>query len=55
MIVIKQQVLDNHPKAAQQINFTTNLNRAGKALMCSIYEEIKEIILDYSQGFVNVV
>ena len=54
MMAIKQQGLDPDSKAGQEINFTTNLNRAGKTLMFSIYEEVKEIILDFSQGFVKL-
>ena len=54
MIAIKQQGLDTDSKAAQEINFTANLNRAGKTLLFSIYEEVKETILDFSQEFVKL-
>ena len=45
----KHQALDADPKAIQQINFTANLNRDGNA-MFFIIEEVKETILDFSQG-----
>ena len=54
MIAIKQQGLDTDSKAAQEINFTTNLNQAGKTPIFSIYEEVKETILDFSQEFVKL-
>ena len=54
IIAIKQQGLDTDSKAAQEINFTTNLNRAGKTLLFSIYEEVEETILDFSQEFVKL-
>ena len=47
-----QQVLDADPKAIQQINFTTNLDRDGDTT-CFIIEETKETILDFSQGTVK--
>ena len=47
--LIKQQVLDAHPRAVQQINFTANLDRAGNVTMLFIIEEAKETILDFSQ------
>ena len=50
----KQQVLDADPTAIQQINFTANLDRAGDTTMFFIIEEAKEIVLDFSQGTVNV-
>ena len=53
MIAIKQQGLDTNSKAAQEINFTTNLNQAGKTVF-SIYEEVKETILDFSQEFLKL-
>ena len=45
----KQQALDADTKAIQQINFTGNLDRAGKTTMFFIIEEVKETILDFSQ------
>ena len=50
----KQQVLDADPRAIQQIIFTANLERAGNTTMFFIIEEVKETILDFSQGTVNV-
>ena len=37
----KQQALDGDPKAIQQINFTENLDRAGKTRFYLILEEAK--------------
>ena len=42
-----QQALDADPRAIQQINFTENLDCAGNATMFFIYEEAKEIVLDF--------
>ena len=50
----KQQALDADPRAIQQINFTANLDRAGNTRVYFILEEAKEIILDFSQGTVEV-
>ena len=58
MIVVdlsKQQALDADPKAIQQINFTANLDIAGNTRNCFTLEEVKETILDFSQGTVQVV
>ena len=52
MIVIdlsKQQALDADPRAIQQINFTTNFDRAENTTMLFIIEEAKETVLDFSQ------
>ena len=38
----KQQALDAHPKAIQQISFTANLDRAGNAIIYFILEETKK-------------
>ena len=57
MIVIdlsKQQVLDADPKAIQQINFTTNLDRAENTRFYFILEEGKETVFEFSQGTVKV-
>ena len=57
MIVIdlsKQQALDTDTRAIQQINFTTNLDRAENTTMFFIIEEAKETVLDFSQGNVKV-
>ena len=50
----KQQALDADPRAIQQINFTTNLDRAGNTRVYFILEEAKETILNFSQGTVKV-
>ena len=49
----KQQALDTDPRAIQQINFTSNLDRAGNTTFF-IIEEAKETVLDFSQGTVKV-
>ena len=50
----KQQVLDADPKVKQQLNFTENLDRAGKTTIFFIIEEVKQAIPDFSQGTVKV-
>ena len=50
----KQQALDGDPKANQQINFTTNLDRVGNTRFYFILEEAKETVFDFSQGTVKV-
>ena len=52
----KQQTLDADPKAMQQINFTENVARERNAntTMFFIIQEVKETILDFSQGTVRV-
>ena len=50
----KQQALDANQRAIQQINFTTNIDRAGNTRVYFILEEAKETILDFSQGTVKV-
>ena len=50
----KQQALDADPRAIKQINFTANLDRAGNTRVYFILEEVKETILDFSQGTVKV-
>ena len=42
----KQQAWDVDPKAIPQINFATNLNRAGNTRIYFILEEAKETVLD---------
>ena len=57
MIVIdlsKQQALVADPEATQQINFTGNLDGNNNRLMFFIIEEVKETILDFSQGTVKL-
>ena len=50
----QQQELDAKPRANQQINFTTNLDRAGNTRICFILEEARETILDFSKGTVKL-
>ena len=50
----KQQELDVHSKAIQQISFTGNPNQPANAAMIFILEEAKETILGFSQGTVRV-
>ena len=50
----KQQALDPDLKAIQQINFTANLNRAGRTRFCFILEEAKETVFEFPQGIVKV-
>ena len=49
----KQQALDADPRVIQQINFTGNLDRAGNTRIYFILEEVKETILEFSQGTVK--
>ena len=44
----KQQVLDAHLKATQQINSTGNLDGAGNITMFFFLEEVKKTVLDFS-------
>ena len=46
----KHQALDADPKAIQQINFTSNLDRAENTRIYFILEEAKENVLEFSQG-----
>ena len=50
----KQQALDDDLKSIQENKFTSNLNRDGNTTMYSIIKEVKETILDFSQGTVKV-
>ena len=50
----KQQALDADPKAIQQIDFTGNLDPDRNTTMLFIIEEVKQTILDLSQGTVWV-
>ena len=50
----KQQALDADPKATQQINFTSNLDRARNTRLYFILEEAKETAFEFSQGTVKV-
>ena len=51
----RQQAFDADSKAIQQISFTANLDRDGNTAIFFIIEEVKEIILDFSQRTVKVV
>ena len=46
----KQQVPDADPKAIQQINFTANLDTAGRTRSYFILEEAKLTVFEFSQG-----
>ena len=50
----KPHALDADPKAIQQINSTGNLSGTNNRLIFFIIEEMKENILDFSQGTVKV-
>ena len=50
----KQQAPDADPKAIQQINVTGNLSDNYNSLIFFIIEEVKEVILDFSQGTTKV-
>ena len=49
----KQKALDADMKAIQQIKFTRNSDLAASATMFFFIEEVKKIILDFSQGTVK--
>ena len=49
-----QLALDADPRAIQQINFTTNLERDGNKRFYFILEEVKETIFQFLQGTVKV-
>ena len=46
----KQQIPNANPRANRQVNFTTNLDRAGNTRIYFILEEAKDTKLDFSQG-----
>ena len=50
----KQQALDADPRAIQQINFASNLDRAENTAMFFIIEEAKETVLGFPQVLVKV-
>ena len=57
MIVVdlsKQKALDVDPKAIQEINFTSNLDKANNTRFYFILEEAKETVFEFSQGTVKV-
>ena len=45
---------DSDPRAIEQINFTSNLDRAGNRTLFFIIEETKETVLELSQGTAKV-
>ena len=49
----KQQALEADSKAIQQINFTGNPSGDDNRLIFFITEEVKETIIDFSQGTVK--
>ena len=49
-----QQALDPDPRIIQQINFTSNLDRAGNTKVYFILEESKETKLNFAQGTIKV-
>ena len=49
-----QQELDADPKAMQQINFTENQGWVFITQMFFITEEVKETVLDFSKGTLQV-
>ena len=49
----KQQTFDVDTKAISGINFTGNVEHAGNVTMLFIIEEVKETILDFSEGTVK--
>ena len=50
----KQQALESDHKAIQEINFTTNFDRAGNTRIYLILKEAKETGLEFSEGTVKV-
>ena len=52
--VSEQQALDADPKAIQQTNFTGNLSGNNNRSIFFIIKQIKETILDFSQGTLKV-
>ena len=46
----KQQALAANPKAIQQINFTSNLDKAGNTSYYFIHEEARETVFEFLQG-----
>ena len=49
----KQQALDAHPRAIQQINVTANLDRDDNATVLFIIELAKETVFEFSPGTVS--
>ena len=53
-IDLSKQQVDADPRSFQQINCTANLDREGNTTMFFIVEELKETVLNFSQGTVKV-
>ena len=51
----KLKALDADPRGIQQINFTSNLHRAGNTRIYFVLEEAKETILDFSRNCKSIV
>ena len=49
----KQQALESDDKAIQEINFTTNFDRAGNARIYLNLKEAKETASEFSKGTVK--
>ena len=50
----KQQALDADPRLIQRIDVTANLDRENNTRIFFVLEEVKETVLDFSQGTVKV-
>ena len=55
IVLSKQQVVGDDPKAIQQINFTGNLDRDGTTTIYFIIEEAKETVLNVSKETMRVI
>ena len=53
-IDLSKQQVDADPRSFQQINYTANLDREGNTTMFFIVEELKETVLNFSQGTIKV-
>ena len=51
--LVKQQAVDDDPRAIQQINLTENLDRENNTRIFFILEEAKETALEFSQETVK--
>ena len=50
----KQQALDADPRLIQRIDVTANLDHENNTRIFFVLEEVKETVLDFSQGTVKV-
>ena len=50
----KQKALDADPRLIQRIDVTANLDRGNNTRIFFVLEEVKETVLDFSQGTVKV-